>query len=167
MWIAGGIALFPAENLTVTADVQWTQWSKIQKIITEYKDASWALLMQASGKNEMAMSWNDAVQIRFGAEYRLSSGWSARAGYYFDPSPTPDRTMNILLPSYDFSGLTFGAGYSLGSLNFNFGLEYLMGKERTVDWVKVGTDPAWSEAVPGVYGMKILVPFVSLTYKFN
>ena len=38
--------------------------------------------------------------------------------------------MNILLPSYDFNALTFGLGYQTKGLCLDFGLEYLMGKER-------------------------------------
>jgi long-chain fatty acid transport protein len=167
MWVAAGVAVHPVDKLTVTADVQWTQWSKIQTITTTYLDATWAPLMMASGKNVMPMYWQDALQLRFGAEYGLGKGLVLRAGYYIDPSAAPDRTMNILLPNYDFSGITFGLGYATGSLTLDFGLELLLGAERSINPALVLTDPAYAHAVPGVYKMTILAPSVSATYRFD
>ncbi len=156
-WITGGIAFMPTDQLTITADVQHTSWSVIDQIRTTYKDTIWNLLMTSSGKDIMVMTWKNATQLRFGAEYKVSASLAVRAGYYFDPSPAPDQTLNILLPSYDFNGLTFGIGYQSGGLGLDFGLEYLMGKERNV--------PAGA-AMPGVYNMKIVVPNVSVSYRF-
>ena len=75
-----------------------------------------------------------------------------------DPSPTPDETMNVLLPSLDFNVITFGVGYSGSSYSLDIGVEYLMGKERNIE--------ATEHNMPGVYRMNILVPSVSFTYKF-
>jgi len=175
MWLAGGAAFKPMDDLTITADLQWTQWSKIKTIDTTYSDAIWTVLMAASHKNEMAMYWQDALQIRFGAEYKLTKDLAVRGGYYIDPSPAPDRTMNILLPNYDFNALTFGLGYSTGGLQIDVGLEYLMGKDRTIDFAKTFNHPPipntafdvnYASAVPGVYGMSIIVPNISISYKF-
>ncbi|MGA2585718.1 MAG: outer membrane protein transport protein [Candidatus Aminicenantales bacterium] len=175
MWLAGGMAFKPMDDLTITADLQWTQWSKIKTIETTYTDPVWTTLMAASHKDEMAMYWQDALQIRFGAEYRLTKDLAVRGGYYFDPSPAPDRTMNILLPNYDFNVLTFGLGYSTGGFQIDAGLEYLMGKDRTIDFAKTfnhppipnpSYDPNYASAVPGVYGMTIIAPNISISYKF-
>jgi long-chain fatty acid transport protein len=156
-WITFGAAFKPMDALTVTADVQITNWSSIQQIQTTYKDTIWNLLMTSSGKDIMLMEWKNATQLRFGAEYKVSPSLFVRAGYYFDPSPAPDATLNILLPSYDFNGLTFGIGYQAGALSLDFGLEYLMGKERVA--------PTGAE-MPGIYNMKIVVPNVSVSYHF-
>ncbi len=109
--------------------------------------------------DSMSMLWRDALQVRFGAEYMVTPTLAVRGGYYFDPSPAPDATMNILLPNYDFNGLTFGLGYQTKGLSLDFGVEYLMGKERTIGAELV-------DAMPGVYDMKILVPTMSVQYKF-
>jgi len=167
MWIAAGAAVVPLDGLTLTADIQWTQWSKIQSITTSYLDPTWEALMTANGRNVLPMAWQDALQLRFGAEYRASADLVLRAGFYVDPSAAPDKTMNILLPNYDFKGITLGAGYNLGSLTLDFGLEYLIGAERSINPALVATDPAYAYAVPGVYRMKILVPSLSVTYRFD
>jgi long-chain fatty acid transport protein len=161
MWLAGGVALKPVENLTLTADIQWTQWSKIDVMKTEYDDPIWSLIVDTERK----MYWDDATQIRFGAEYRINT-IALRGGYYWDPSPAPDRTMNVLLPNYDFNVITLGFGYALDGLQIDIGLEYLMGKERDIPYAKTLTNPDWKAAQAGVYNMNIMVPNVSISYKF-
>lgn len=165
VWLAGGAAFKPMENLTLTADVQWTQWSKIDVMETTFVDPVWAAMMEASGDDKRPLHWKDALQIRFGAEYRTKS-IVLRGGYYWDPSQAPDRTMNVLLPSYDFHVATLGFGYSLNGIHLDFGIEYLMGKERTVPLERVLTDPEWESAMPGDYTMKIIVPTLSIGYRF-
>jgi long-chain fatty acid transport protein len=161
VWIAGGVAVKPRENLTLTADIQWTQWSKIEVMESEYDDPIWLIVVDPGRK----MYWKDTAQIRFGAEYRLST-IALRGGYYWDPSPAPDRTMNILLPNYDFHVITLGLGYALNGLQIDFGFEYLMGKERNIPVAKTMTDPDWETAMPGVYNLNIMVPNLSVSYKF-
>ena len=163
MWLAAGVAVKPIESLTLTADVQFTQWSKIDVIETDYTDPFWQYLMK--GEQERPMHWTDTIQFRLGAEYRLKA-WAFRAGYYWDPSPAPDKTMNVLLPSFDFNAVTAGIGYSLDALQIEFGVEYLMGKERTVDFLKTEFDPEWETAMPGTYNMKVIVPNLSISYRF-
>jgi long-chain fatty acid transport protein len=159
MWLAGGVAFKPVENLTLTADVQYTNWKKIDKITTTYKDTMWNLLMVASGKNITLMNWKDATQIRFGAEYKISPAFAVRAGYYYDPRPAVDETMNILLPNYDFNVLAFGIGYAADGLLLEAGFEYLMGKEISIPLTML-------LAMPGVYNMTIVAPNVSISYRF-
>lgn len=156
-WLTVGVAVMPTDRLTITANVQVTNWSVIDQIKTTYKDIIWNMLMTSSGKDIMVMNWKNATQLRFGAEYKVSESLAVRGGYYFDPSPAPDATLNILLPSYNFNGLTFGIGYQAGALALDFGLEYLMGKERVV--------PV-TAAMPGVYNMTIVVPSISVSYHF-
>jgi len=160
-WAAVGVAVKPIANLTLTGDIQWTQWSAIDVMESTYGDFFWSLIVDA----ERPMHWKDVMQIRFGAEYRCKS-FSFRGGYYWDPSPAPDRTMNVLLPSFDFNVLTAGIGYSLDGLNIEFGIEYLMGKERDVDYLKKQTDPGWKTAQAGTYNMNVLSPNISVSFKF-
>jgi long-chain fatty acid transport protein len=163
LWLAVGVAAKPLESLTLTADVQFTQWSKIEVIETDYLDPFWQILMEEDLNRPMY--WKNTFQIRFGAEYLLND-WQFRAGYYWDPSPTPDKTMNVLIPTFDFNVVTAGIGYSLDTLQIDFGMEYLMGQERTVDLIKTMTDPEWATAMPGTYNMNIIVPNLSISYRF-
>lgn len=175
MWIAGGVAFRPLEKLILTADLQWTQWSKIEVIETTYKDPVWAPMMAISGDDERPMYWDDKLQIRFGAEYQVSN-LAFRAGYYNDPSPAPDETMNVLLPNYDFNVVTGGFGYYLNGLQIDLAVEYLMGKERSVPfdviplledpYFEIELRPGYEKAMPGAYSQNILVISISAGYRW-
>jgi len=165
-WLAFGLAFRPVDRLTVTADLQWSEWKTIDVMKTDFLDPNWALLMALSGDDQREMHWENRMQMRVGAEYVLPQKWAIRIGYYWDPSPAPDTTMNVLLPSYNFNVLTFGAGYALGDLKLDFGFEYLMGQERKVSYVDVMTKPEYHSAMPGIYKMTLIVPSVSISYRF-
>ena len=166
MWLAAGVAVRPISNLTITGDLQWSQWSSVDTIELNYTDSLWQIFMGLAGMDELAMRWKNALQIRFGAEYQLTKALALRAGYYHDPSPVPDQTIMPLLPSFDFNVLTVGLGYALDGLNIDLGFEYLMGKERSVSWADKLSNPDYSVSTPGTYGMNIVVPNISVSYKF-
>lgn len=159
MWFAAGVALRPMPELIITADIQYTHWSNIDYLETDYKDPVWKVMMAGSGDDKRTMLWNNKTQVRFGAEYKITQAIALRGGYYYDPSPTPDKTMNVLLPNFDFNVFTVGLGYNLNGLQLDFGFEYLMAKERTV-----GMEHEY--AMPGIYNMTLPVPNLSVSYKF-
>jgi long-chain fatty acid transport protein len=163
--IQGGVAFKPMDKLTIVADLQWTEWSTIDKITSVYADTLWASEM--AGRDVIYLNWKDALQIRAGAEYKITDAVAVRAGYMHDPAPAPITTMNILLPSYDFDTITAGVGYTSGGLQFDVGLEYLMGTSRDLAYLTWALDPVtYGNAMPGHFGMNIVVPSVSVSYKF-
>jgi long-chain fatty acid transport protein len=165
-WVAAGVAYRPIEGLILTGDLQWTQWSTINEIETRYIDPFWSLFMTASGRNIQPMKWRDTLQVRFGAEYMFWENLALRGGYYYDPTPAPNKTLNVLLPSYTFNAFTLGLGYNLNGLAIDFGFELLLGKQREVDYAKTLFDPQYESAQAGIYKMKIFVPNISINYKF-
>jgi len=163
LWIAGGVSFRPVPRLLLSADVHWTQWSKLDSITTEYLESAWRTLVEMSGMNARILDWKDATQLRFGAEYILNPSTVLRAGYYNDPAPGPLSTLNVLLPSHSFNALTLGVGTTISDLQIDLGMEYLIGNERTA-WDPM--PPFSPGAMAGTYGMKIVVPTVSVSYKF-
>lgn len=160
MWICGGIAFKPVKNLTLTADVQYTNWKKIDVIEFEFTEPLWQTIMAESEGNKMEMEWKDATQFRFGAEYVINN-FALRGGYYIDPAPAPDKTMNVLVPNYDFNVVTFGFGYSLEGFHLDLALEYLMGKDRDIPF-------SFTEELemPGLYTMKIWAASLGMGYSW-
>jgi long-chain fatty acid transport protein len=122
-------------------------------------DVLWRPFMETEGRDVRVLDWKDATQIRFGAEYMLNGTTALRAGYYNDPAPGPETTLNILFPSHSFNAFSAGIGKTIGDLRFDFGLEYLSGNKRTVV-------PGLAGAMPGTYDMDIVVPTASVSYKF-
>ena len=151
-WIAGGVAVKPVADLTLTFDVHYTNWEKVDTIPLVFDDAAWSVALAGEG---LYMAWGDKVQIRGGAEYKMGD-FSIRGGYYYDPAPAPDETLNVLVPSFTFNSVAGGFGYRSGGFNVDVCLEYLMGKDRTAA-------PS-GENMPGSYEMHILVPIISLGF---
>ncbi len=163
MWIGGGVAYRPSDRLTLALDAQYSQWSTLDKLVAEYDDPYWKAVMEGSGQNEFELKWKDAVQIRVGAEYMVSKSIALRLGYYNDPAPAPDETLNILFPSSSNNVVTGGFGYYGEKLSVEAGLEYLIGAERDIPF-----DPANPDkyAMPGKHQMNVFAFSIGLGWKF-
>jgi long-chain fatty acid transport protein len=155
MWLAGGVAVKPVEGLTLTFDAQYTNWAKLDEIAVTFGDPQWSAVLEEDAA--LLLNWQNKTQLRFGAEYDFGS-FAIRGGYYYDPAPAPDATLNILTPSFTFNSVIGGFGYKSGNFKLDLALEYLMAKDRTVA-------PS-GDNLPGSYKMHILVPQVSLSFGF-
>ncbi len=166
MFAGVGIAFKPTDKLTIAADVQYTKWSELDEIHATTDDAMWNTALPFVGKlidgTTYELMWDDATQIRVGFDYKVSDKFSIRGGYYNDPAPSPDSTLNILLPSIDYNVFTIGFGYHTEKLILDAGFEYLSGSDRDASMAGViaGT------AMPGTHGMNMMVPTISLTLIF-
>lgn len=155
IWMGAGIALKPISILTITADLQYTAWGNLDTITTTY--TGWEAAGVTEGK--MNLSWNSKTQIRFGAELELLKFLAIRAGYYIDPAPAPDETLNILFPSIDYAGPTFGLAFKFTHLTIEGSLEYLKGNERTI---AVQT----ADNMAGIHNTNIFTFFVGAVLEF-
>ncbi len=155
LWAGLGISFKPIDKLTLNFDLQFTQWEKIQAIEAVYDNAVWQNVFAAGGK--LDLKWKNTIQYRFGLEYAWSSKFALRAGYYYDPSPSPAETLSILLPEITYNVVTFGFGYKTEKLCLSVCLEYLMGKD---------VESPITGVMPGTHGMNILVPNIGVTYRF-
>jgi len=145
MWFAGGLAYHINDNWVVTADAQYSNWSSLEYLETEREITS---PVQMSVKDSMELKWDSQVQIRLGTAYKLSDQFTLRGGYYYDPAPAPDETVNHLFPSSTNHVLTAGGTYFINNLALDFALEYLMGAERDIE-----TNA--TNAMPGKHQMDI------------
>jgi long-chain fatty acid transport protein len=161
MWLAGGIAIKPTDKLTITADVQYTNWHKLQDIPISFENASWQHWFGADGPYDRVdeLLWRNTTMLRFGAEYLVTNAFALRAGYTNDPNPGPISTQNILLPEFKYNWFTFGFGYNSRSFTVNAAIQY--GKGATIDVPLVGDN-----AMPGLHGMRMWVPSLDFSYKF-
>jgi long-chain fatty acid transport protein len=151
-WLAGGVSIKPVPELTLSFDAHYTNWRKLDAIALAFDDLGWSTALAGS---ELELAWDNKVQLRAGAEYTFGN-LAIRAGYYYDPAPSPAETLNVLIPGFTYNSIAGGLGYKSGSLTIDFGIEYLMGKDRLVA----------AGAMPGAYSMNILVPVLGLSYQF-
>lgn len=158
--VSGGVAIEPVKDLTFAFDVQWHNWSETQdKIETTYKDGTDIL------PKDMNLHWEDAIQYRVGLNYVADESWQVRCGYYYDPSPAPDKSMNITFPSNDFNGVNVGCSYAFSSFMIDFAAEYLFGADReitlAVDEQQLPTN------MPGTHGLNVIGLSIGMTWFFS
>jgi len=125
MTIGGGFAFTGVENLLISADVSWTQWS------------SWDLIeidLENGDKIELVEKWDDAIRFGLGLEYKVMDPLKLRAGYYTEPGVIPDQTLTITIPDINRRhAVSLGASYCVGSLNLFASYEKILIGDRTVD----------------------------------
>ncbi|MCK4979517.1 MAG: outer membrane protein transport protein [Candidatus Delongbacteria bacterium] len=123
-WIGAGIAVKPYDGLKVVFDVQYTNWNEMTTLVAD---------VDVIGEKEMHLYWHDAVQYRLGAEYVINKEYTVRGGYYLDPAPCGDATVNILFPSLTNHAATGGVSYTHRDFTVDFGMEYLISMSRQID----------------------------------
>ena len=122
-WIGAGLAVKPYKGLKVEFDVQYTNWNEMKTLTAD---------VVGFPAQQMHLFWNDATQIRLGAEYMINKEYAVRAGWYLDPAPCGDHTLNILFPSSTNQGFTSGMSYYNRDFAVDFGIEYLFGYQRDI-----------------------------------
>ncbi|MCX6153908.1 MAG: outer membrane protein transport protein [Candidatus Kapabacteria bacterium] len=131
MWFGAGFAFNPAPDITLCADVHYSQWSKTEnKLISKYSETGWDSVTALMNR-KFVLNWQDALQIKVGVVYQVNENITARIGYYNEPATAPENTVNILFPSFSYNAFTAGGSYKIGNIKFELGAEYLSGKERT------------------------------------
>jgi len=161
MWAGAGLAYrdFLVDGLTLTAGVQWTDWSTFENI---NRDIAWAAGSEVPGEFQVALDttpldWEDTVEVAVGFEYRLSRSLLLDLGYRNAPSPAPDVTYYFLMPQTTKNIVGFGVTYLQDFWRASFALEYHVGDDRRIQW----TDEVNEKHVEDV-----LIPSLSFTYAF-
>ena len=146
MWISGGLAYKVNECLTIAFDGQYSNWAELDQMVADYDKLP---------DGVFKLDWQDAVQIRLGGEYMVSPKTALRLGYYYDPAPAPDETLNILFPSSTNHVLTAGLGHSFGKYSINAAVEYLLGGDREITAYPANVTPDKWENMPGIHHLDV------------
>ena len=134
-----------------------------------YYRLSITVALESSDSHKYILKWEDATQIRLGGEYMASDELALRLGYYYDPAPAPDETLNILFPSSTNHVITGGLGYRAGNWVFEAAAEYLFGQERKIsDDLNNPLNPleGFVNEMPGTHQMDIFAFSFGVGYGF-
>lgn len=103
--LRAGVSYKAMENLTLNADVQYVGWESYKELAVDFEKTTAVWKDLATTKD-----WKNSTTFRLGGEYRMDA-FAFRAGYVFDGSPIPTKTMDPSLPGADRHEFTFGLGY--------------------------------------------------------
>ena len=124
MILGAGAAWRPSEQLTVSTDITWTNWSKYQFIQNAIEKNP--LTGERSSEDEL----EDTFTLRMGCEYlliRKNYIIPLRCGVGYDPAPAVDRVD-------DFFTVNVGTGIQLFErVNFDIGYEFRWGNNVNND----------------------------------
>lgn len=170
VWVGLGMSVRPMERLTLAFDLQWTRWSRLDIVQTNYLDVNWKTYMGERGNDRMPMYVRDCLQVRIGAEFQLRQ-FSIRGGFFTDPTPGPEKATNILFPDKNSFGMNVGASYRLAGWMLEIGFEYAAAERvsTAVDVISVyppSTGTSWEFWLPGRFSGHALTPSLSLSYRF-
>lgn len=158
-----GVAIMPYSNLTLTADINLTTWSSLKE-----------LKFTETGKDPFGnpvnytvpFEWKDVTRFSLGLQYMPHKSLALRAGYFLDPTPTPDKTLTpLFFNSGEKNGYTLGVGYKGESFEFGYSYEFAGYKEK---FLKPSTDvyPELLINLPGRYQNSTHTSYFTFTYKF-
>lgn len=112
--------------VTALADVEVTLWGVNEQLVVDFDEEQTPDATQVN-------DWKTTVALRGGAEYARGK-LTARAGAYYDPTPTRADHMAPSSPDSSRLGLTLGASYPVSSgvmLDASYGYMQLLGQTST------------------------------------
>jgi len=140
-----GLAYKGVENLLVTADISWTQWSSWDVIEIAVEDGS---------KEELVENWEDGIRMGLGLEYNITEALAVRGGYYTEPAAPPDETLTITIPDPGRRHVVnLGASYNFGMFSLYASAENLTIGDREVKEWNYNTTAMGYDNMAGLYKM--------------
>lgn len=111
-----GMALKSFEHVTISAELEWIQWSRFNRQDVDFENE-----VPAAGFTDLSvdLDWKDIWLFKFGGEYQLSDRFSLRAGYSFVQSPVPEETLGPGSPDADSHNISIGAGCRIGPVDLD------------------------------------------------
>jgi long-chain fatty acid transport protein len=126
--IQAGVRYQPHSKFSIECDLVWTDWS-VNKEQASILDK--ALPLEVLPGVEVPITdetfyreWEDTKQLRFGMEYILNDMITLRGGYFYDPTPIPDNTLDLQWPDADKKTYSLGAGFNFGRYTIDAVLQY-------------------------------------------
>lgn len=116
------------EKWTLAFDVMWTQWSA-QDVL----DIDFDRPVFGNSGSRLEKKWEDTFTYGVGIEYACSETVSLRAGYIYDESPVPSKTLDPMMTAGDSQLFCLGLGFAKGAFKADASYSHLISEGRTFD----------------------------------
>ncbi|MBU1172003.1 MAG: outer membrane protein transport protein [Proteobacteria bacterium] len=123
-----GVMIKPVSNVSVEMDVVWTKWSINSTQVTEFSSPLLGILPSET----LERDWSDTNQIRLGVEWTVNDLLTLRSGYFYDPSPVPDDTFDIMWPDADRKTYSIGAGFNFGQWTLDTSVQFAYAETKRI-----------------------------------
>lgn len=101
-----GVRYRPHDKISMEADFVWTNWRH-----NEYQNEIFTSANPLfNTPKEFQRDWKNTNQIRLGIEWQALDFLAVRGGYFYDPTPIPDNTFDMMWPDADRKTYSIGLG---------------------------------------------------------
>jgi len=158
MRVGVGVSYTGIQNLLISADVAWTQWS-VWDVIDINKESGGKL-------SELVENWEDGIRAGIGLEYSLSM-LKLRGSFYTEPNAAIPETMSPSIPDFSRRNVVIaGLMVPLGPVNLSASYEKIfVGDTEVEEWAPTA-DMLGYENLAGSYTMGINIFMFGLDYNF-
>lgn len=128
--IQAGVRYRPHDKVSMEADIVWTNWRH-----NEYQRETFNpyLILPTATSKTYARDWNNTNQVRLGLEWQALDFMTVRAGYFYDPSPIPDDTFDMMWPDADKKTYSLGLGFNFGEgWTLDTGVQYAIAETSRI-----------------------------------
>jgi len=147
------------------ADVTWTQWSDVDKLVTKLQNGS---------RSVSVWDYDDSWRYAIGAEFTPSRTWTFRTGVALDETPIPkDSLRSPRVPDNDRTWVTLGMTYRYTpNLSFDFGYAHLFVDDPKLKNVSDNHDPTEGQStgfhsLSGKYDASVDILSAQVNWKFR
>ena len=142
----------PISQLIAEGDVIWTDWHSLDELKINSSNPAF------NGQTIKA-DWYSGFTYRVGAEYRLDTHWSLRAGYAYSNNAVPESTFGPIVPDNAYSLVALGVGYSADHWALDLAVNYINRGARHV------SNSINSPNVDGTWDNQMYGAMLTFTYK--
>lgn len=134
--LKAGVAYKFNENFLAELDFEYVFWDAYDKLVLDIPDGpAFPLTGEPLQTSETQIKdYKNAYLIRLGGQYTMEK-LVLRAGFVYDMSPVPDKSLEPLLPDADRMEGSIGVGYQFtDKVRADVAYQYIKAKERTVTY---------------------------------
>ncbi|MFU8842620.1 MAG: OmpP1/FadL family transporter [Bacteroidales bacterium] len=149
-----GIAYDITEKFTLAVEMSLVFWSAYDSLNIDFADNNERLEDSPNPRD-----YKNSLIGRIGGEYRINEKFTARAGFYYDPSPASEKY---------FTPETI----TLNTLAFTLGLSYMPVEGLSIDLSYLQTNGSKEERTyepanfGGTYQSRAFIPGIGVSYSF-
>lgn len=121
-------------NMTIAADVRIQDYKRFKSVPLNFpynEDVDEDIALPA--EQRLVFDFNTLINVAFGVEKALSPALTVRAGYMFDRSPVPEKSVGPLFPDANRNSFTVGASQKRGNKEFTIYYEAMKFDNRVTN----------------------------------
>lgn len=115
--VAVGFSLRPLPPLRLNFEADYYAWQLFSTLRLEFDDPA---LSRTERKN-----WTHGINYHLGAEYQATPELALRAGYMYDPTPSPMDTLIPDVPDSTRMNFGLGLGYRVSAFTVDLGYQFI------------------------------------------